>query len=79
MQAVQDKAKAKKKRKGEGEDELLSDAESEDSGAAGERSKRSMWGWCAVQCTGRCWLAGGCRCCGVGNCWQPSDASSSTC
>lgn len=34
LQAVQDKAKAKKKRKGEGEDELLSDAESEDSGAA---------------------------------------------
>ena len=35
-QAVQDKAKAKKKKKGEGDDELLSDAESEDSDAAGE-------------------------------------------
>lgn len=35
-QAVQDKAKAKRRKKGEGEDELLSDAESEDSDAAGE-------------------------------------------
>ncbi len=38
LQAVQDKAKKKKKKKGEEDDALLSDAESEDSDAAGEGS-----------------------------------------